>query len=123
MVRRAVFNSFCWGSFLVSITFCACVGEPYGSSANANFASSIRELPPCHLPPLTDTEILIVAQKVLGEDYSPPGLPEPLRRIRPFRCLYIYEQSAYYFKGTPAPVDGVDTTFELWIARDRTYLR
>ena len=102
-----------------------------GGTAYTRDATNVRllraaaeEIPPCHLPPLSDVEVFAIAQEALGPDFNqPPGLAEPLRRIHEYRCLYIYEQSAYYVNGAPVSLDGVDTKFEIWIARDGSYLR
>lgn len=101
----------------------ACAGPISSESSENKFDLFAAELPPCRLAPLSEGEVLAIAHDVLGETFQPKDLPEPQRRVREYRCVYIYEQSTLYFNGAPASIDAADAALRLWIARDRTFMQ
>jgi hypothetical protein len=78
-------------------------------------------VPPCALPPLSEKEILEVARQAFGEEASQQGLPPPNWRIEQAGCRYRYVQSIFYIDNKPAPIDGLDYSSQIYIARDKTY--
>lgn len=87
------------------------------------YAEFSSENPPCKSPPISVDEVIGVAKKALRGDFSPKGMAEPNRRVREFKCVYLYEQSAIYFNGIPASLDVPDATYKIYISRDGRYIR
>lgn len=82
----------------LAITGCA------GPDAFQRFAS---EAPPCRLHPLTEAQVHEIVLKA-GKSTWIEGFPEPMWKVREYRCVYFYEQSAFYYKGRPVQLDTVD---------------
>jgi hypothetical protein len=78
-------------------------------------------MPPCHLPPLTDDQVHDAVLKA-GKSTQIDGLPEPIWRVTEFHCVYRYEQSAFYYKGQPVPLNTIDGDDMLLVARDFSIL-
>ncbi len=57
----------------------------------------------------------------MQEDFWPAGMAEPNRRVRAFNCVYIYEQSVLYRDGRPVPIDSIDGSAMIYIARDGSH--
>jgi hypothetical protein len=111
-------------SFLAFILFFPLLSSCVFSSAREEnrYRRFSAELPPCRLPSLSEEEVLEIAKRALGKHFSMEGMPEPNRRIREFRCIYIYEQSSIYFSGKPASLDVPDAKYMIFISRDGLYM-
>jgi hypothetical protein len=83
------------------------------------FDRYLSERPPCHLLPLTDSQVLSLVREKLGsEDFLPKNLPEPNRRVSQKDCIYFYEQSEIYYNGQPVSLDALDSGFIMMVTRD-----
>jgi hypothetical protein len=93
---------------------CLLVASCAGPDTFTRFTS---ETPPCHLPPLSDAQVRDAVVKA-GRSSQVEGLPEPIWAVTEYRCVYRYEQSAFYFKGQPVPLNTVDGEEILLVSRD-----
>jgi len=85
---------------------------------SAELQLALKEEPPCHLPPLSDVEVHDAVAKVSKPDPAFKGLPPPNWRVTERRCIYFYEESAFYYNGKPATVDMVDCCSIVAVSRD-----
>jgi hypothetical protein len=95
---------------IVCFSLVACAGP----DAYTRFAS---EAPPCRLPPLTDRQVHDVVVRS-GRSSQIDGLPEPIWRVREIRCVYSYEQSAFYYQDQPVPLNTIDGVDWVLVSRD-----
>jgi hypothetical protein len=93
--------------------------QPKEQNSYQEFAS---EIPPCRLPTLSTDDVLAIAERALGEAYGGELEPPPNRRVRMFKCIYIYEQSIHLYDGKPMSLDAPDSTMGLWISRTGQYI-
>lgn len=96
------------------IVFCMLASGCAGPDAFTRFTS---EEPPCHLPPLSDVQVRDAVVKA-GKSYHPDGLPEPIWRVTPLRCVYEYQESAFYMNGKPSGPDNPEGMVSMYVARD-----
>lgn len=75
------------------------------------------EVPPCRLPALTDQQVHDAVLKG-RKSTQIAGLAEPIWRVTEVKCVYRYEQSAFYYKGQPVPLNTVDGDDIVMVARD-----
>jgi len=78
----------------------------------------MKEQPPCHLPPLSDAEVHDAVAKVSKSDPAFKDLPPPNWRVTERRCIYFFQESAFYYKGKPADLNAVDCCFIVAVSRD-----
>jgi len=57
-----------------------------------------------------------------GKSTQIEGLPEPIWKVTAVNCVYRYEQSAFYYKEQPVPLNVVDGDDIVMVARDLTTL-
>ena len=101
---------------MLTAFFCAAIVGCAGPDAFERFTS---ELPPCGFPPLTAEQVHDAVLKA-GLSSQIEGLPEPIWQVTEFHCVYRYEQSAFYFKGQPVPLNTIDGEDIVFVARDLT---
>jgi hypothetical protein len=97
--------------------FAICLGHTGGCAGPSAFRRFTSEQPPCRLPPLSDAQVHEAVIKA-GKSLHPDGRPEPIWRVTPFRCVYQYEESAFYLKDRPAGPSDIDGMVSMYIARD-----
>jgi len=88
-----------------------------GCAGPDSFARFKSDMPPCHLPPLTAVQVREAVVRA-GKSSQVEGLPEPIWAVTEDHCVYRYEQSAFYFKGQPVPLNTVDGADMLFVSRD-----
>jgi hypothetical protein len=89
----------------------------FGCAGPDAFTRFTSEEAPCKLPPLTDLQVHDAVVKV-GKSFHPDGLPEPNWKVTPLRCVYEYEESAFYMNGKPSGSKDIDGMVSMYVARD-----
>jgi hypothetical protein len=90
-----------------------------GCAGQDPFERFVSESPPCHLPPLTDEQVLAAALETLGGSFlQVEGLPERPYRITSKECVYLFEYSILSHHDQWFSFDAIHGTGELWVARD-----
>jgi hypothetical protein len=98
-------------AFAGLVLVCSC-------ATTTEFDRFTAENPPCAGPELTEAQVLSVAKDALGRDFDAgPSDVEPNRRVTPYKCTYLYEQSLLTFNGKPGSLDGFDCCIEIYVSR------